>query len=81
MHIIMLCRKYKNQYNILFDFETITSEYKHMPYLCCIYNDDIQQEFIGINTCAVDMLNALPTDKGEILLRAHNSDYGCRFIL
>ena len=27
------------------------------------------------------MLNALPTDKKEILLIAHNSDYGCRFIL
>ena len=32
-------------YNIYFDFETITSEVKHMPYLCWIYNDDIQQEF------------------------------------
>ena len=52
-----------------------------MPYLCWIYNDDIQQECIGINTCAVDMLNALPTDKGEILLIVHNSDYDCRFIL
>ena len=40
-----------------------TSEYKHMPYLCWIYNDDTQQEFIGINKCAVDMSNALPTDK------------------
>ena len=27
------------------------------------------------------MLNALPHDKGEILLIAHNSDYDCRFIL
>ena len=53
----------KDQYGKLFDFETITSEYKHMPYLCWIYNDDLQQDFIGINTCAVDMLNALPTDK------------------
>ena len=52
-----------------------------MPYLCWIYNDDIQQEPIGINTCAVDMSNALPTEKKEILLIAHNSDYGCRFIL
>ena len=50
-----------------------------MPYLCWVYNDDIQQEFMGINTCAVDMLNALPTDKKEILLIAHNSD--CRFSL
>ena len=52
-----------------------------MPYLCWFYNEDIQQEFIGINKCAVDMLNALPTDKKEILLIAHNSDYGCIFIL
>ena len=71
----------KDQYKMFFDFETITSEYKQMPYLCWIYNDDIQQEFIGINTCAVDMLNALPTDEKEILLIAHSSDYGCRFIL
>ena len=73
--------KYKDQYNIFFDFETITSEYKHMPYLCWMCNDDIQQEFMGINTCVVDMLNALPTDKNIILLIAHNSDYDCRFIL
>ena len=66
---------------MFFGFETITSEYKHMPYLCWIYNDDTQQDFIGINTCAADMLNALPTDKKEILLIAHNSNYGCRFIL
>ena len=52
-----------------------------MPYLCWTYNDDIQQELIGINTCAVDMLNALPTDKGEISFIAHNSDYDYRFIL
>ena len=63
-----------------FDFEAVTSEYKHMPYLCWIYNGDIQQGFTGINTCAVDMLNALPHYKGEILLIAHNSGYDCRFI-
>ena len=27
------------------------------------------------------MLNALPTDKKEILLIAHNSDYDCIFML
>ena len=43
-----------------------------MPYLCWFYNDNMQQEFIGIDTCAVDMLNALPRDKGDILLIAHN---------
>ena len=78
MQIRIICRKYKK---ILFGFETITSKYKHIPYLSWIYNDDIQQGFIGINTCAVDMLNALPTDKGEILLIAHSSNYDCRFIL
>ena len=52
-----------------------------MPCLCWIYNDAIQQEFIGINKCAVGMLNALPHGKGDILLIAYNSDYDCRFIL
>ena len=55
-----------DHYKILFDFETITNGVKHEPYLCWIYNNDIQQEFIGINTCAQDMLNALPTDKKYI---------------
>ena len=48
-----------------------------MPYLCWIYNDDLHQERVGINYCAADMLNALPTDKHEISLTAHNSDYDC----
>ena len=68
-------------YNILFDFETITNGVKHEPYSCWVYDDDIQQEFTGINTCAQDMLNALPTDKKENLLIAHNSDYDCKSIL
>ena len=51
-----------------------------MPYLCWMYNDDIQQGFTGINTCAVDMLNALLHYKGDILLIAHNSDYDCIFL-
>ena len=53
----------KDYYKILFDFETITSGAKHEPYLCWIYNDEIQQEFVGIDNYAVDMLNNLPTDK------------------
>ena len=52
-----------DQYKKFFGFETITSEYKHMPYLCWVYNDDTQQEFTGINQCAIDMLSALPLDK------------------
>ena len=54
---------------------------KHMPYPCWIYNYDIQQECVGINTCAADMLNALPIGKNEFLLNAHSSYYDCRFIL
>ena len=73
--------KYKKKYEKPFDFETITSEYEHMPHLCWIYNGDIQHECVGINTCAVDMLDALPIGKGELLLIAHSSDYDCRFIL
>ena len=69
-------------YNILFDFETITSGEQHMPYLCWVYNDDIQQECVGITTCAVDLVNALPTGKNwDFLIIAHNSDYDCIFIL
>ena len=66
---------------MFFDFETITNGVKHEPYLCWVYNNDFQQEFICINTCAQDMLNALPIDKKDISLIAHNSDYGCKFIL
>ena len=43
-----------------------------------IYNRNL---YVGINTCDADMLNALPHDKGDILLITHNSDYDCRFIL
>ena len=53
----------------------------HTPYLCWIYNEDTQQDFKGIHICAIVMLNALPTNKHEILLIAHNADYDCRFIL
>ena len=74
--------KPKNYYKIFFGFETVTTELKkHMPYLCWNYNGDIQQELTGISQCAIDMLNALPTDNAEILLIAHTSDYDCRFIL
>ena len=41
----------------------------------------MQQEFVGIKHCVIDVLNALPIDKTEILLIAHNSDYDCRFVL
>ena len=34
-------------YKIFFDFEANTSENIHTPYLCWVYNDDIQQELLG----------------------------------
>ena len=37
-----------------------------MPYLCWTYDDDIQQECVGMNSCAVDMLNALPAGNNEL---------------
>ena len=69
-----------DHYKVFFDFETITTGKAHEPYLCWIYNNDVQREIIGIKTCAVDMLNALPTDKKEFLI-AHNYDYDCKFLL
>ena len=81
MHIRNIRRRNKDHYKTLFGFELITNSVKHEPYLCWIYNNDIQQELIGIHTCAQDMLNAVPTDKKDMLLIAHNSDYDCRFIL
>ena len=52
-----------------------------MPYLCWIYNDDIQQELVGVNTCDLDILNTLPAYNKKILSIGHNSDYDCIFIL
>ena len=66
---------------ILFGFETITSGEKHMPCLCWICDHGIQHEFVGVGNCATDMVNALPIDKNEIILIAHNSDYDRIFIL
>ena len=45
-----------------------------------IYNDEIQQELLGVDNCVIDMLNNLPTDKHEIILIAHTANYDCRFI-
>ena len=73
-------RKIKDYYKIFFDFGTITSRAKHDPYLCWVYNDEIQQEFVDVDNCAIDLLNNLPTNKHEILLIAHNANYDGRFI-
>ena len=52
-----------------------------MLYFCWAFNGDLQQGFVGINTFAVDMLDALPIGGNDILLIAHNSDYDCIFVL
>ena len=51
-----------------------------MPYLCWVFNDDLQQTIIGVSNCAIGMLNKLPTYKHEILSIAHNSDCDCIFL-
>ena len=79
------CQKYKakedtDYYKVFFDFETITNEDTHKPYLVRFETeDDEQREFIGEN-CAIDMLNNLPNKK-KIMLIAHNANYDCRFLL
>ena len=80
LHIRKIRRTNTTLQNILFDFGTITSGSIHKPYLCWIYNDETQQESVGVDNCAIDMLNNLPTDKYEIILIAHNANYDCRFI-
>ena len=52
-----------------------------MPELCWVYKDDIQQLFTGVNNCATDMLNKLPTYKNEMLLIAHTGACDCISIL
>ena len=73
--------KVNDLYKLFIDFETMTSEPKHMPQLCWVHNDDIQRECVGIHICAVDMSNALPTDKHYSSIIAHYSDDDCRSIV
>ena len=40
----------------------------------------MQREFVGIDNCALDMLNNLP-NKPQIMMIAHNTNYDCRFLL
>ena len=81
MYIRNIRRKNNDYYKIVFDFETITSGKTHETYLCWTYKNDIQQECIGVDNCATDVLDYLPTDKQQVLPIAHNSDYDCRFPL
>ena len=73
-----ILEEYKEQtndcYNILFDFETITTGAKHEPYSCWVYNDEIQQEVVGVDNCAIGMSNGYQQIM-IFLLIAHRSDY------
>lgn len=82
----MLKQKEQDYYKVYFDFETFVRYHKdktnkHVPYLCRYETEDgIKREFVGIEKCALDMLNNLP-HKPKIMLIAHNSNYDCRFLL
>ena len=73
-------------YKVYLDFETFVKHRKdktnsHVPYLCRYETEDgLQREFVGIDKCALDMLNNLP-NKPKIMTIAHNSNYDCRFLL
>ena len=68
-----------------FDFETFVRRHKdktnsHIPYLRRYETEDgLQCELVGIEKCAVDMLNNLP-NKPKIMTIAHNSNYDCRYL-
>ena len=85
-----------NYTNFFIDFETITSEEKHIPYLCCCAT--INEKFYGEN-CGRDMLNYIIKDRYKteikcnkkikdnkkkkfigIRLIAHNAGYDLRFL-
>ena len=72
----------KNDYHkIWFGVETITSGKAHEPYVCWTCNNEFQQECTGVNKCITGKLNSLPTDKQQISLIAHSSNYDCRVLL
>lgn len=64
-----------------FDFETTTEGERHIPYMCCLYNDDVNECFYG-ETCGFDMLIFLGEnyEEYEIYLIAHNAGYDLRFL-
>ena len=52
--------KNTDYYKVFFDFETMTNEETHKPYLVRYETEDNdQREFFG-ESCAIDMLNNLP---------------------
>ena len=77
--------KENKPYKVYFDFETFVRYHDegntHVPYLCRYETEDgLKRKFIGIERCALDMLNHLP-NKRNILLIAHNSNYDSRFLM
>ena len=86
LNIIKNCRlgEYVERHNINMTYSLILKPLPLNVNTCHIYVGFtlvIYSRNLGINTCAVDMLNALPAGRKKILLIAHRLDYGCRFIL
>ena len=55
-------QKEDKYYKVYFDFETFVGHHdkthRHVPYLCRYKTEDgLQREFVGIEKCALDMLN------------------------
>ena len=67
----MLEQKEDECYKVYFDFETFVRRHKdktnsHAPYLCRYETEvGLQREFVGIETCALDMLNSLPNKQNN----------------
>ena len=78
-----------NRKNIYYDFETYTREEtddkgnkmnKHIPYLCCITDDDNNNGCFYGEECGLEMLKALEKKYENVRLIAHNASYDIRFL-
>ena len=65
--------------NVMFDFETTTEGDNHKPYMVCVYNENIDKTFYGLD-CGKQMLYFLSRLGKNIRLIAHNAGYDIRFI-
>ena len=70
----------KENYKIsYFDFETyINEDNKHIPYLCCLIDEDNNKKVYYGKDCGKQLLKEL---KEDTLLIAHNSSYDLNFVI
>ena len=75
-------QKEHEYYKVYFDFETFVRHHKdktnsHIPYLCRYETEDgLKHEFVGIERCAVDMLNSLENTP-KIMMTLTMIAYSC----